>query len=164
MGVTAFNSRFGEYVIRGDRLRRGFTKWPIAECEAFVDQGANVSARITATRVGVGTVIFPGVGTLVGARATKNRNKIYLVINVPGDVLLTEASSTKEADARRFAINVNRAAQYFASANVARVASVDHHPTGVSSASDLPAAGWYPFEHDQRYWDGTQWTGHVAPR
>lgn len=155
MAVKTFNTQFAEFRIRGDQLRKGFTSWPIAQCDAYVDQGANVSARITATRVGVGTVIMPVVGTLVGALATKNRNKIYLAINVPGDVLLHEAASTKEGDARRFAMALNQAAAYFASAQAAQVAP---------AIQQSPPPGWYPFEHEQRYWDGTQWTGHSAPR
>lgn len=27
----------------------------------------------------------------------------------------------------------------------------------------LPPPGWYPQGGAQRYWDGQQWTGHVAP-
>ena len=31
------------------------------------------------------------------------------------------------------------------------------------SAPAAAPAGWYPVDGVQRYWDGTQWTDHVAP-
>lgn len=90
-------------------------KWPVAECMAVIDHGANIGPRISVTRVAVGTVIWPGVGTIVGALAMKDRNKIYLGISVPGDMLLIELKSTKEAKAREFARKVNQAAAHFRS-------------------------------------------------
>lgn len=52
-------------------------------------------------------------------------------------------------------------------ANVAVVSSFDpnnnpgtNDPVGASNA----APGWYPVDHlSQRYWDGYEWTNHVAP-
>ncbi|MFA7265207.1 MAG: DUF2510 domain-containing protein [Candidatus Nanopelagicales bacterium] len=152
-----FDAQFAGVAIRKDQLRRGLQKWPVAECEAMVDQGADVAARITATRVAVGTVILPGIGTIVGALARKNRNKIYLAITIPeDDVVLIELNSKKEGEARQFALAVNRAAKHFQDQPIATDV--------VESAPTTPPAGWYPFEHEQRYWDGTQWTGHSAPK
>lgn len=82
-------------------------KYPIAECYAEVDQGANVAARMTATRVAVGTLLAPGVGTLIGALAKKNRNKVYLAIATPGEPILLEVDSKKEGKAREFAMRIN---------------------------------------------------------
>lgn len=162
-----FDAQFNGIAIRKDQLRQGFKSWPIAECEAMVDQGANVAARVTATRVALGTVILPGIGTIVGALAQKNRSKIYLAITIPDDdVLLIELKSTKEGEARKFANAVNRAARHYATHRDDKSVHVTATISGVEftpAIAPTTPAGWYPVEGIQRYWDGQQWTEHVAP-
>lgn len=110
-----YDAHFKGVNISADLLRYKLKKYPVAECEAIIDHGAQVAARITATRVAVGTIILPGIGTIVGALAKKDRNKIYLAITVPDDdVILIELKSTKETKAREFAAKVNKAAAHFA--------------------------------------------------
>ena len=99
--------------IRGDRLKHGARSYNIWECHAEVDQGAQVAARMTATRVAVGTLVAPGIGTLVGALAKKNRSKVYLAISTPLDPILIELNAKREGRARAFALKVNSAAQHF---------------------------------------------------
>jgi len=101
-----FDAQYKGVFVSGDFLKypRGGGKWPVADCEAVVARGADLGRRISFTRVAVGTVIYPGVGTIVGALATKNRNKIYLAIYVPGDVVLIELPAKKETRAIEFAL------------------------------------------------------------
>lgn len=55
------------------------------------------------------TVIYPGVGTIVEAFATKDLNRTYLAIYVPGDVVLIELPAKKETRAVEFALKDFRA-------------------------------------------------------
>lgn len=100
--------------IKEESLIHKGKRWPIKDCEATVDHGANIASRITATRVALGTVLLPGIGTIVGALAKKNRSKVYLAIEVPGDdLVLVELKAKKEGEARQFAAKVNKAASYW---------------------------------------------------
>ena len=69
-------------------------------------------ARTTATRVLVGAAIAPGVGTLVGAIARKDRTKVYVTVTLAtGQMLAAEAKATEESHDRRFVNAVNNAAR-----------------------------------------------------
>ncbi len=49
---------------------------------------------------------------------------------------------------------------------MASVSSYDpsQYPGTDPQSSDTAAPGWYPVDHlSQRYWDGYEWTNHVAP-
>ena len=150
--------------INGDRIKQGSRSWPVAECEALVDQGANLQARVTATRV-----LLTGPFALA---LKKGRNKVYLSITVPDDVLLVELKAKQEGDARKFAIAVNKAAAHFTALQSQQVRSPQQ--TKVEASANRPPAtsppqppsvpaGWYPEGNLQRYWDGTRWTENTAP-
>ena len=152
---------FKNYTVVGGELKKGSMKWPVGECEASVEVGAAVSARVTAARVAAGAVMFGSTGAVVGAIAKKDRSKIYLAITVPGDVFLEEVSGLDEKKARQFVTRLNKDA-----------AAHREHPIGqaiVTAAAPPPPppsaipAGWYPQGDIQRYWDGSAWTDHTAP-
>lgn len=149
------NAQFEGLVIQGGVLRRGLKKWPIAECEATLDTGAAVAARMTATRVIGGTVLLGPLGTVLGGLAKKNRSKVYLGIAVPGDAILIEVDSKKEGKARQFLAKFNAAAEQY------RAIAESPEPAAIE-ASQTPA-GWYPIEGQLRWWDGSQWTENFAP-
>ena len=112
--MARFDDQCEGVKIRGDRLNYGMRSYNIWECHAEVDQGAQIAARVTATRVMIGTAIAPGIGTLVGALARKNRTKVYLAISTPLEPILVELNAKREGAARRFAMKVNQAAEHFA--------------------------------------------------
>lgn len=108
-----FNGEFEGLKIKGDRLHKGLGRsWPIAECAAVVDQGANISSRMTATRVVGGAVLLGPLGAILGGLAKKDRSKVFLAIDVPGDAILIEVKGKHEGKARKFALQVNQAAAY----------------------------------------------------
>jgi hypothetical protein len=164
---------FQDLLLAGGVLKQqasgGFGKtkeWPVAVCEAHVETGAAISARVTATRVVAGALTFGSTGAVVGAIAKKDRTKVYLNIVTPDEVIMKEVSGLDEAKARQFANKINNAA-----------AAHGAHPVGQDSAelTATPAAappppppvsvpaGWYPQGDVQRYWDGSAWTDHTAP-
>ncbi|WP_052337073.1 DUF2510 domain-containing protein [Nocardioides alkalitolerans] len=153
---------FGQYRIVGDKLKRGFTSWPIAECAAQVDLGQNIQPRITATRV-----LLTGVFALA---LKKGRNKVYLAIEVPGDAILVELKAKDEGKARKFAAKVNVAAEHARGRTVSAGDVVDavvieqvEQPAALSAPPPSVPAGWYPAGDVQRYWDGAGWTNETAP-
>lgn len=153
-----FDKSFQGVKINGDRLQKGLARsWLIAECEAHVDHGAAIAARVTATRVATGALLgFGAPGAIIGALAKKNRQKIFLAITVPDDLILVELKAKHEGDARKFAAQINKAAAHFAAAEPVLV-----EPT-VPPPPSVPA-GWYPQGDVQRYWDGAAWTEHTTP-
>jgi len=149
---------------------RGFLPpktWPVAECEAQVDTGAAISARVTATRVVAGALTFGSTGALVGAIAKKDRTKVYLSITVPGDVILKEVRGLDETKARQFALKINQAAAKHKAQPVGQdTDTLIKAATAVAPPPPPPVsvpAGWYPQGDIQRYWDGNAWTDNTAP-
>ncbi|PTT70198.1 DUF2510 domain-containing protein [Arthrobacter sp. HMWF013] len=149
--------------------------WPIAECEAHVETGAAVSARVTATRVVAGAMLAGKAGAVVGAIAKKDRTKVYLNIITPDDVILKEVRGLDETKARKFATKVNNAAAEYKASPVghqnAAALEVAAAARAVAAPGDVPPppppgnvpAGWYQRGDVQQYWDGNAWTDHTAP-
>lgn len=155
---------FEGFILGFDKLSQGSRSWPIGECEASVETGAAVSARVTATRVVAGALAFGKAGAVVGAIAKKDRTKVYLTVTVPGDMILKEVSGLEEAKARKFAAKINNAASAYRANPVGQVdAAVLSAPVPPPPPPVSVPAGWYPQGDVQRYWDGTTWTDHTAP-
>lgn len=90
----------GRIVFRGHR-------YPILGARASVEVGAT-QRRTTATRVVAGSVVAPGVGTVVGALAKKKTAKVYLTIElVDGQAIVDAVDAKHESDARRVAAAIN---------------------------------------------------------
>ncbi|MGC0364834.1 hypothetical protein ABH922_002818 [Rhodococcus sp. 27YEA15] len=184
MEALADQAVLGEF--EGIKLKPGsihfkMSKHPVAGARATVEVGGT-QRRTTATRMVVGSVVTLGVGTAIGAMAKKKTNNIYLTIDLEdGQVIMVEAKSKQESNARKFAAAVNQASAVAskrathsepesAQAPVPEfVESIREDVTAVSAPPPPPPsvpAGWYPDPSGnpmQRYWDGGQWTDHTAP-
>jgi hypothetical protein len=89
---------------------RGETTYDIGGCHATVEKGAYVAPRLSFGNIAIGTLLLPGVGTIIGALARKNRTKVFLTITTDSEPILVEADSKLEGGARTFALAVNAAA------------------------------------------------------
>ncbi|WP_324642418.1 DUF2510 domain-containing protein [Pseudarthrobacter sp. LT1] len=172
--VLPASATFQEYSLVGRELQkqagRGLLPpktWPVAECEATVDTGAAISARVTATRVAAGAMLFGKTGAVVGAIAKKDRTKVYLQITTPDEVILKEVRGLDEGKARQFANKLNNLAATHRARPVGQDAdTLVQAATAVAPPPPPPSnvpAGWYPQGDVQRYWDGNAWTDHTAP-
>lgn len=71
---------------------------PMVGATAEVSVGAPQS-RTTATRVALGTVIAPGLGTLVGAMAKKSSDQLFVTVTgADGRQVVSKALSAKDQD------------------------------------------------------------------
>jgi hypothetical protein len=163
--IKKSNGSFRGLILSGRTLRKGGKSWPASECEIIIDAGANVSARVTGTRVAAGALLAGTTGALIGSIAKKDRSAVYMTVITPDDMFLEKVSGLDEAKAREFANKVKRARMLQAKEkadaakdDAARVAAAVPAPPPVG----VPA-GWYPRGDVQEYWDGTTWTGHTAP-
>lgn len=180
--ASGFPTTFQDLTLAGGELKQHVgggllpsKVWPVAECEAHVETGAAVSARVTATRVVAGALTFGSTGALVGAIAKKDRTKVYLNIITPDDVILKEVRGLDETKARKFANKVNNAASQFKASPVGHQDAAALEAAAAAKAVAAPGAvppppppasvpaGWYPRGDVQEYWDGNAWTGHTAP-
>ncbi|ORL11669.1 hypothetical protein [Prescottella equi] len=94
----------------GTDFRKGFKKKPLSGASAIVEVGGT-QRRTTGTRMAVGTVIAPGVGTIIGAMAKKKSSNVYLTIQfADGEVMTFEEKAKKEGDFRKIAAQINTAA------------------------------------------------------
>lgn len=103
--LHAHDAAFEGVRINGDTLTGKGHTWPVAQCEATVEHGASLQARVTATRV-----VLTGPFALL---LKKGRNKIFLSIEGPDDMILVELKAKREGKARKFAAAVNAAAKHF---------------------------------------------------
>lgn len=104
-----FDAAFEGCRISGDKLMKGTKRWPVAGVKADFEHGADVGSRVTATRV-----LLTGVFAL-GLK--KNRNKVYVMIELPGgEQVLIEAKAKQEKAAREFVAKLNQAGEHFAAA------------------------------------------------
>lgn len=169
-----FPTTFQDLTLAGDELKQQVggglmppKVWPVSACEAHVETGAAVSARVTATRVVAGAMLAGKAGAVVGAIAKKDRTKVYLNIITPDDVILKEVRGLDEAKARQFATKVNNAAAKHKAQPVGQDAdTLVKAATAVTPPPPPPVsvpAGWYPQGDIQRYWDGNAWTDNTAP-
>lgn len=162
---------FRGVTLSGRTLSRGLKSWPASECEVVIETGANVSARVTATRVSAGAMLAGSTGILIGAIAKKDRSAVYMTVITPDDMFLEKVSGLDEVKARDFATKVKRAGM-LQSREKADAAKDDADRQAALSPAAVPApppppagvpAGWYPRGDVQEYWDGNTWTGHTAP-
>ena len=143
------DAKFEGLKVRGDTLWKGLKQWPVAECEAIVDQGVAIAPRLTASRV-----------ALTGPFALllkKDRSKVYLAVTVPGDGILIEVKGKHEGEARQFATKLNLAAELH------RTSAVPLEDAAPAAPAPSIPAGWYPNGNVQQYWDGDAWTDQTAP-
>ncbi|MEC5180524.1 DUF2510 domain-containing protein [Arthrobacter sp. CG_A4] len=164
--------QFQDLILKAGVLKRqptmfGFPKeWPVAECEAHVETGAAISARVTAPRVVAGAMTFGSTGAVVGAIAKKDRTKVYLNIITPDEVIMKEVKGLDETKARQFANKVNNAATEHGAHPVGQDTAVLTTAPATAPPPPPPVsvpADWYPQGDIQRYWDGAVWTDHTAP-
>lgn len=100
MGFAGAQVRNGEMHYHG-------RKYPMAGITAEVEVGAT-TRRMTATRIAAGTVIAPGVGTVVGAAARKAKQRVFVnLLIADGRIIVIAVDAKKEAAARKFAHSVN---------------------------------------------------------
>jgi hypothetical protein len=158
---------FRGLTLSGRTLSKGLKTWPASDCEIVIDTGANVSARVTGTRVAAGALLAGTTGALIGAIAKKDRSAVYMTVITPDDMFLEKVSGLDEVRARDFATKVKRAGM-LQSRETAAAAKDDAAREAASTPALLPPppgvpAGWYPRGDVQEYWDGNAWTGHTAP-
>jgi hypothetical protein len=159
------NATFRGITLADRTLSKGRKSWPASECEVAIDTGANVSSRVTATRVAAGAMLAGTAGAMIGSIAKKDRSMVYLTVITPDDIILEKVSGLDEAKARDFAMKVKRAGMLQSRETVeAARADADRQSASVSAPPPpgVPA-GWYPRGDVQEYWDGSGWTGHSAP-
>lgn len=87
--------------IEEDRIHHGGSWWPIASCDVELVEGGK-RARMTATRIAVGTALLPGVGTIIGAVSKKDRSKTWLVLVTPDGVQQVEVPKKEKVQAAAF--------------------------------------------------------------
>jgi hypothetical protein len=156
---------FRGLTLSGRTLSKGFRSWPASECEIVIDTGANVSSRVTGTRVAAGALLAGTTGALIGAIAKKDRSAVYMTVVTPDDMFLEKVSGLDEVKARDFAMKVKRAGM-LQSREAAEAAKDDADRQAASVPAPPPPgvpAGWYPRGDVQEYWDGSAWTGSTAP-
>lgn len=164
------NTTFRGIKLAGRTLSKGWKSWPASDCEVIIDTGANVSARVTATRVATGAMLAGTTGALIGSIAKKDRSMIYMTVITPDSTFLEKVSGLDEAKARDFAMKVKRAGDLQVREKAAKI-EADAIADGRQDSGSVPpppppagvAAGWYPRGDVQEYWDGQGWTGHTAP-
>lgn len=104
-----FDCSFEGYSLRGEKLTKGIKSWPVSGAKADFQHGADVGARVTATRVMLTGVFALGL--------KKNRNKVYALVELAdGEQLLIESKVKNEKDAREFVAKVNQASAHYAAA------------------------------------------------
>jgi hypothetical protein len=159
------NATFRGITLAGRTLSKGSKSWPASECEIVIDTGANVSSRVTGTRVAAGALLAGTTGALIGSIVKKDRSAVYMTVTTPDDMFLEKVSGLDEAKARDFALKVKRAGMLHLK-ETAQAAKGDADRQAASIPAPPPAgvpAGWYPRGDVQEYWDGSTWTGHTAP-
>ncbi|NKS94595.1 DUF2510 domain-containing protein [Rhodococcus hoagii] len=105
--------------------------------------------------------------------AKKKTNNVYLSIELAdGQLIVVEAKSKKESEARKFAATVNQAAAVNAKLRAESEATAELEPAAPAISSPPPPPppsvpeGWYRDPDGrpiQRYWNGTAWTDDTAP-
>lgn len=156
---------FRGLILSGRTLSKGNKSWSASECEIVIDTGANVSARVTGTRVAAGALLAGTTGALIGSIAKKDRSAVYMTVTTPDDMFLEKVSGLDEVKAREFATKVKRAGM-LQMKEKAEVARDDAARAAAAVPPPPPAgvpAGWYPRGDVQEYWDGAAWTGNTAP-
>jgi hypothetical protein len=156
---------FRGLILSGRTLSKGNRSWPASECEVLIETGANVSSRVTGTRVAAGALLAGTAGALIGSIAKKDRSAIYMTVITPDDMFLEKVSGLDEAKAREFAMKVKRAGM-LESRELGEAAKADSERQAASTTVPPPSgvpAGWYPRGDVQEYWDGNAWTGNTAP-
>ena len=88
---------FRGMALSGGTVSYGRKSWPASDCEIVIDTGANVSARVTATRVAAGALLAGHIGALIGSIAKKDRSAIYMTLLTPDDMFLEKVSGLDEA-------------------------------------------------------------------
>jgi hypothetical protein len=162
------NATFRGLILSGRTLSKGGKSWPASECEIVIDTGANVSSRVTGTRVAAGALLAGTAGALIGSIAKKDRSAVYMTITTPDDMFLEKVSGLEEVKAREFAMKVQRAGmlQSREAAESVEAAAIQVAPVPAAAPAPPPPGvpvGWYPRGDVQEYWDGSAWTGHTAP-
>ncbi|SDM03003.1 DUF4429 domain-containing protein [Arthrobacter sp. ok362] len=166
--VRKSNTSFRGISLAGRTLTKGRKSWPASECEIIIDNGANVSSRVTATRVAAGAMLAGSTGALIGSIAKKDRSSIYMTVITPDDIFIEHVSGLDEVHARDFAMKVKRAGMLQIRETAAGAKrTVPGAPVTILKSTPVPPpgvpAGWYPRGNVQQYWDGNDWTQHTAP-
>lgn len=105
VGFAAERGFNGAQVRNGQLHYHGRT-YPMHDITAEVEVGAT-SRRMTATRIAAGTIIAPGIGTIVGGAARKATQHVYVNIMInDGRTIIIQADAKKESAARKFAHSV----------------------------------------------------------
>lgn len=103
--------KFEGVSLKGGQVTFKGVSYPVAGAQAFVEVGGT-QRRTTATRLVVGSAVTLGIGTLIGGMAKKKSNNIYVTVELAdGEVILVEAKSKLEGDARKFVGAINSAAR-----------------------------------------------------
>lgn len=156
---------FRGLTLSGRTLSKGRKSWPASECEVVIDTGANVSSRVTGTRVAAGALRAGKTGALIGAIAKKDRSAVYVTVTTPDDMFLEKVAGLDEVKVREFAVKVKRAGMLHLKEK-AEAAKDDSYRQTASLPVPPPAgvpAGWHSRGDVQEYWDGSTWTGNTAP-
>lgn len=105
IGFAAERGFNGAQVRNGELHYHGRT-YPMHGIEAEVEVGAT-SRRMTATRIAAGTIIAPGIGTIIGGAARKATQHVYVNIMInDGRTIIIQADANKETAARKFAHSI----------------------------------------------------------
>lgn len=110
--LHANDTSFEGHKLNGQKLTKFPNTWDIKGANAYIENGANIGSRITATRVAAGLVLAGPIGGIIGGLAKKDRNKIYVLIETTNnEVVSIETKAKDEAKARAFINKVNAAAK-----------------------------------------------------
>lgn len=103
----------GMVSIGGSLTRR----WGVEDVEVEVVSGGTTS-HVSKGRVVAGTILAPGVGTIVGALAKKHKSHDWLIVYPPsGDPIEAKLDKDNLAKAKMFARRVDEAKEMFAAAS-----------------------------------------------
>lgn len=131
-----FKGMFAGYRLEGPMLSKGLSSWKIAGAQAEFQHGADLGGRVTLTRVALTGVFALGL--------KKDRSKVYIAVQLPdGQQVLIEGKAKEEKQARRFANQIQQAANHYAEKEPAAppAPAADDPIEQIKKLADLREAG-----------------------
>ncbi len=131
-----FKGMFAGYRLEGPMLSKSLSSWRIAGAEAEFQHGADLGGRVTLTRVALTGVFALGL--------KKDRSKVYIAVQLPdGQQVLIEGKAREEKQARRFANQIQQAANHYRSKDqaTAPTAAPDDPVEQIKKLAELRDAG-----------------------
>ncbi|MFB9620648.1 hypothetical protein [Brooklawnia cerclae] len=105
-----FDAVFQGARINGGEVSYGFKTWPVADCSAQAQTGAELH-KMSLGRVAGGAVLLGPLGAVLGGMAKKDKTKVYVALQTPDGPQVIEGPAKDQAAAMTFAARLNAAAE-----------------------------------------------------